>query len=432
MLQNKQSTITKYSAGMLALFTAGILSACAGEDGKIKAEPVEGEIVSEEGGSEDTAAGAEGEGQKPALPEDTGNGNPEDGGEDAAAEAEADAEKEKLKEWFGENCITEQTFQVKLSEYEGEVYFVPYRPVREDMEFFMQIVQDGEIMAEINSYVPEALQGEKFVSLDAVSFFDVNFDGNTDIVLVETYGDATFAAVYYGFPGFEDARDGYFWKQEQLSERLTETLGTVTVSEMRSYLTGGKKNGEFAGYQEAYEAVIRLCELDNPGPTEYSEGTQYDLIDFDGDDIPELVAGINGYRMSLYTFSEGSVYTLMDTWGYGAMGNAGYEYSPGKNSLRNYNADYAGLINYLTYMEIGQQHSLEKVVQIVIYNFDDVNGNGMPDEEEQESFGCYGVNKIDGRVVTQEECDAFDAGGYEYIEGKMSAEELLTRLKTSH
>ena len=425
MFRLNQSRVRKSGVCALALCTAGMHSACAGADGKVQIEPVKSEIVHEEN-EPDTVPEAGDESQE-TLPEKTENDHAGDAGNNGNS-AEASAETEKLKEQFGENCITEQTFKVGLSEYEEEVYFVPYHPVEDGQAFFMQIVRDGEILTQINGYVPESLEGERFGSLDAVSFFDINFDGNTDIVLIETYGDTTFAAVYYGVPGFADEHDGYFWEQGQLSDRLTESLDTVTISKIRGFLSEGKKNGEFSGYQEAYESIIRLRELENSGETEYSEGMQYDLIDFDGDDIPELVAGVNGYHVSLYTYSEGSVYVLMDSWAYGAMGNAGFEYSPGNNSLRNYNADYAGAINYLTYMTIGQQHSLEQVVQIVIYNFDDVNGNGIPDEEEQGSIGYYGVNKIDGREVTAEECAAYDLGGYEYIEGKMSAAKLLEEL----
>ena len=40
----------------------------------------------------------------------------------------------------------------------------------------------------------------------------------------------------------------------------------------------------------------------------------YNLIYFNDDDIPELVVGVNGYYTSLYTYSDGKVYTLMDHW----------------------------------------------------------------------------------------------------------------------
>lgn len=429
MLQNNQKFIKKCFVGIAALLTAEALSACAGEQEKIKVEPVKVEIVNDEEDGKETENGAEGTTQIAAPPEHAGNDTektPADG--EAADKEETSAAAEELKKQFGENCIVEQTFEFELGQNGEKLYFVPYMP-QSGQDFYMEIVKDGAVLSEMKGYVPEALQGKKFVSLDAVSFFDVNFDGITDILLIETYGDTTFAAVYYGDVSFAELGDVYFKAQSRLSERLTESLDVVAISQIRAFLSGGKKNGEFSGYQEAYEAVVRLRELENPGPTDYSKGTQYDLIDFDGDDIPELVAGNNGYHMSLYTYSDGSVYALMNDWAYGAMGNAGYEYSPGKNSLRNYNADYAGLVNYLTYMTIGQQHSLEQVVQIVIYNFDDVNENGIPDEEEQDSYGNYGTLKIDGKEVTEEECDVYDAGEYEYIEGKMSADELLAELQ---
>ena len=424
MFRIKRLFSKKQGICVLALLTAGLFSACAGEQEKIEIDPVEVITVDEEEDGKEAVSDANDGAQTGVSPEETGNGAVDSETE----EKEKTSAIEALKEQYGEDCLTDQIFEIELTVNGEKVMFVPHWS-QSDGTFYMQIIRNGEVLSEWSGYVPDALQGKTFVSLDAVSFFDVNFDGITDIVMVETYGDKTFAAVYFGDSFMAEMCDWYFQEKRGLSERLTESLDEVTISGIRNLLSGGKKNGEFSCYQEAYEAVIAQRELENPGPTEYSKGMQYDLIDFDGDDIPELAAGINGYYMSLYTYSEGSVYALMYDWGYGAMGNAGYEYSPGKNSLRNYNADYAGLVMYLTYMTIGQQHSLEQVVQIVIYNFDDVNGNGMPDEAEQDSFGEYGVNKIDGRVVTEEECGVYDVGGYEYIEGSMSADELLEKLK---
>lgn len=168
--------------------------------------------------------------------------------------------------------------------------------------------------------------------------------------------------------------------------------------------------------------VSRLCELEGSGEIEYN------LIYFDEDDIPELVAGENGYYASLYTYDNGTVYTLMDRWPYGVMGNVGYEYVPRKNSLRNYNSDYAGAIRYTTYMAVNNQHSWDTVAEIVTYNFDDVNKNGFPDENEQDSMDYYSVSYIDDKEVSAEECDSYNVGEYEYIEGKMSLEELKSEL----
>lgn len=428
MFRKNRRVIQKQIVGMVFLLTAGVLSACAGEQGKTEEEQIKGGTAGEEEEGKEAENPVEDDAQAAVLPEkadDNGEKESDSGG--AADKKEASVTEEELKKQFGNDCITDQIFEFELTANGERVSFVPCKS-QSSGDFYMKIVGEGGVLSKRSGYVPDALQGKTFASLDAAAFFDVNFDGVTDIVLVETYGNTTFAAVYFGDLFLAEMCDLYYTAQRDLSERLTESLDVVTIPKIRELLSGGKKNGEFSGYQEAYEAVVRLRELENPGPTEYSAGTQYDLIDFDGDDIPELVAGNNGYHMSLYTYSQGSVYALMNDWAYGAMGNAGYEYSPGKNSLRNYNADYAGLINYLTYMTIGQQHSLEQVVQIVIYNFDDVNENGVPDEEEEESYGNYGTLKIDGEEVTEEECDVYDMGEYKYIEGKMSADELLAEL----
>lgn len=332
--------------------------------------------------------------------------------EDAAGE-------EYIKGLFGDNCIVGQTFEVELSAYNGKVWFVPYAPSADNKDFHIQIVQDGEVLEEITAYVPDDLAGKKFSSLDAVAFFDINYDDITDILLIETYGDATFAAVYYGCAGYYRS---YFLLKDQLSETISDKVETLTIPAIRSFLSNGKKNGEFSDYQEAYRAVSRLYDMEG------SNERKYDLIYIDDDDTPELVAAVNGYYMNLYTYSQGKVYTLMDYWGYGAMGNSGYAYVPERNSLRNYNTDYAGAILYTTYMEVSRQKTIEISVEIKTYNFDDVNGNGVPDGDELEaSLGNYSVSYVEDREITEEEWSAYEKGEYEYIEGKMSLEQLLAK-----
>lgn len=192
---------------------------------------------------------------------------------------------------------------------------------------------------------------------------------------------------------------------------------------IRELLSGGKKNGEFADHREAYDAASRLCELEGP------EDRTYDLVYVDEDETPELVAGVNGYYTSLYTFRDGRIYTLMDRWTYGVMGNVGYEYAPRKNNLRNYNNDYAGAILYTTYMKVNDRHAIETTVEIRTVNFDDANQNGVPDEEEMGSYGRYGVSYIDGKEVSAEECVSYDEGDYEMLIGTMSLQELQAALK---
>lgn len=182
------------------------------------------------------------------------------------------------------------------------------------------------------------------------------------------------------------------------------------------------------GWREAYAAEAEQFGLEFPEQNGGGARILYSLIDFDGDDTPELAAVLDGYCVSLYTYADGEVYMLMDRWAYGAMGNAGYEYCPGKNSLRNYNSDYAGLIMYTTYMSISPDYTMEMTAQIETYNFDDVNGNGVPDENEYDSAFNYCVSYYDGEEISDEAAAAFDAGEYEYIEGTMSFDELIGAL----
>lgn len=390
----------KRKAIIFTLLLSGALTACGGREAEEKKEEAP-EISQMDADTADDA------------------GDVEEALESEPEETEAKQEEPSdVAQQFGETCIADQTFQVSLSEYEGKVWFVPRSPAEDGQDFSMEIVQNGEVLTRIVPYVPEELAGEPFTSLDAVSFYDVNYDGNTDIVLIETCGNTSFAAVYYGFSGDDELYGRAFVPQERLSEGLTGQAEPLTVAGLREILADGKKNGEFGSFQEAYAAVGRLSELES------EDALAYDLIDFDGDDVPELVTGAAGYYVSLYTYENGTVYQLMDHWSYGAMGNAGYEYAPGKNSMRNYNSDYAGAILYTTYMTMNDRHELDTVVQIETYNFDDVNKNGFPDEEEEASLGAYSISYIDGQEASVQECASYDMGGYEYMEPKMSLEEL--------
>lgn len=338
------------------------------------------------------------------------------------------AESQELKRMFGANCITEQTFEVEFSEYEEKVWFVPFAPAGAE-DFHIQLMQDGQELYELSTYVPKELAGEEFVSLDAAAFIDVNYDNNTDIILIETYGDTSFAVIYYGevWDAYYDGNiDVSFYAKERLSDSLTSSVEKLTIPVIRDFLGNGKRNGEFADYREAYLAVAKLKEMESGGKY------QYGLIYFDDDDLPELVADDPGYHVSLYTYHDGRIHSIMYEWGYGAMGNAGYEYCPGKSSVRNYNTDYAGLILYTSYWTLSDGYMLDGVVSIETLNFDDANGNGIPDEDEEESYGYYYVSYIDGVEVTVEKCESYSMGEYVWLgagSNGMSLEELADTLR---
>lgn len=102
--------------------------------------------------------------------------------------------------------------------------------------------------------------------------------------------------------------------------------------------------------------------------------------------------------------------------------------APKKNSIKNDNSDYAGAILHRTYMSINETDKLDTVVQIKTYNFDDVNQNGILDEDEMESFGKYSVNYIGSKKITDEEYNSYGTGTYQYIEVPMDIETLKSNL----
>lgn len=396
------------------------------------------------------------EGKKTSVEADTKEIAPDDPDtkESTATESTAEASNEEppldedpqmdenpqITAMFGDNCITSQTFEVTMSEYSDKVWFVPYYPSEDENASFIEIIQNGEVLSRIKTpYVPERLAGQSFRSLDAAGFFDVNFDGNTDILLIATYGNTAFAAVYYGSVEFDydyddkdfTKRKVRFYSQDDLSENASSNAKPLTVFGVRDYLTNGKTNGQFKSFQEAYQTLARLLTL------EWAETKlTYDLIYVNNDEIPELSAGHSGYFVSLYTYRDGTIYTLMDAWRYGVGGNNGYEYAPGKNNLRNIDVDGAGTEVYISYMTINEDYALETVASFKFYNYDDANENGIPDEGE---WGAEGYlegtySYIDGEyvLVPDEILDTYDLDDYyEHIDGDLSYDDLRTALKNS-
>ncbi len=155
----------------------------------------------------------------------------------------------------------------------------------------------------------------------------------------------------------------------------------------------------------------------------------YDLIYVNEDDVPELVADMQGYYVHLFTYTDGQLYTLMDSWSYGAMGNAGYEYVPYGNVIYNGNADHTGLIYRRYYMQIGPSGELENYYDqaLVIQHVENLNGNHFPPDEDEfldKPLYFYG----DAPITSEEYNAHLISGDYLLICGAMSQDEMLERL----
>lgn len=162
-----------------------------------------------------------------------------------------------------------------------------------------------------------------------------------------------------------------------------------------------------------------------------ADGTalSYALINFDGDDTPELVVS-HGSAVSLYTYAGGRVYTLMDAWGFGAGGNAGYEYVPGGNVMRNFNSDFVGAVRYETYYRIGEKHRFEPYYDQELYTtlFEDKNGNQVPDSDEPVDENTvhyyYGTNELSAEDYASMQIP----GNYEFLTAALTFAELQAAL----
>jgi hypothetical protein len=170
----------------------------------------------------------------------------------------------------------------------------------------------------------------------------------------------------------------------------------------------------YDSYKEAYLHMINLYDS-----AYRSSERECALVDYDGDDVPELVFDVNS-GVTMYTYKDSKVYKLIDDWGYGAGGNHGYDFIPGKKIIRNYNTDYAGLIMYETY--IGVELNGEEVVNnqknLKQTFFNDVNNNGVPDDGEDvgEDYVRYYLD--DKEITAEKYAEEVVQGAFENLNGK--------------
>lgn len=175
-------------------------------------------------------------------------------------------------------------------------------------------------------------------------------------------------------------------------------------------------------YSETYADKVR--ELSAKDST-----LQYALIDLIDNGVPELVVDHSGYDVSVYTWIEEEAVALMDQWSYGAMGNAGYEYLPGQNVIRNYNMESAGAVVYESYMEVNDAYEVVSIYDedLSIRHVRDVNGDGLIDEDEYSEEELYYLNETE---ISKEEYASYQiVGDYEPIKGSMSADAMIGLLQ---
>lgn len=133
-----------------------------------------------------------------------------------------------------------------------------------------------------------------------------------------------------------------------------------------------------SGWAQAY-----LNKMDEEA--QYVEGWstwKYDLVYLDDDNIPELVSGPDDCWVSVYTWRDGQLHTMMDEWGYGTWGNYGYEYVEYTGIVWHREAQYAGAIDYSIYDKVDENYDWETLIEYRTDYYVDTNGNGWVDDDD--------------------------------------------------
>ncbi len=289
----------------------------------------------------------------------------------------------------------------------------------------MTLVKAGKYLTNITSWAYVGTETDDIKKINAVSFFDYNGDGVKDILVIGESDTAEHILLEESVPD-----DSYYESPYGLSEALDEKLaGNYSVDAVKRELFGDNTSCTFDNYKDAYAHIAKLYQ--------YGGNYDYDLIDTDGDDTPEFVVSAGG-SVSLYTYENNRLNCLMHSWPYGAMGNIGYEYAPGKGVFFNLNNDFAGLIQNETYMikREGQGLTADFIVENLM--FDDKDGNGEPSDdetegmEEMEVFSSTYYNYT-GEDLTDEEIKEkialFNTYSFEELYGTKTYDEIMNDLK---
>ena len=320
-------------------------------------------------------------------------------------------------------CDEEQSFEVVLRDGEDPVHFYSYADDPE--EIYMVLVKDGKRLESLSSFV----ESDDFAYLNqliAVGFFDFNGDGTKDIAVIGNASNGKHILLYQSINGTYS----YEWLAD-LDEKKAAAFGTdFTISGIKAALLGEQGEGTYGSYRELYAQLAKIYHLS-------SEDYRFALCYVDEDEVPELVIDNCGFGVSLFAYENGRAHCLMDNWGYGVGGNAGYYLAPGKGIFYNGDADYAGAIYYESYLSQKDGGEIATDYWVKYINFNDLGGDGVPSDEEWETEGEYEgsveyYNNTD-KEMTQEEIkamiDLYDSYPTEPLAADWEYETLLSALQ---
>lgn len=318
--------------------------------------------------------------------------------------------------------IKDQSFQVSVKGI-GKVDFISVTPNTNKSKYAdatFTIKKAGKTYEKLPGFEKNNIRtGKKFQKVEAVSFRDCNNDELDDIVIVNTYKNnnesESEARIY------TQGKDQKFSLDKELSSKINENVSDKTIDNITAYLEPKeetaknetteteKKEAEqkdtTAGWKKAYINWVNQ----RPNWT-------YELIDVNGDSIPEIAAIGPGMAQGCYvgTYGNGSVQEAQ-------ILRTGIYYMEGKNVIDNQSGSMGDYYDRVFKIQDG------KWVQIGDGSY--ITENDYPDEVDEYGNPIFDFTYTwNGVVVSEEDYDSklWEVFNMEAPETKMVSETGVT------
>ena len=197
-----------------------------------------------------------------------------------------------------EGKIADQSFEITLAPW-GKVTFASYEPSEDgeptaDVTF--RIIQDGKVITTLDGvYNDNIRSNQSFLSVDAVSFPDIDGDGYMDLITITSYDFTSGPDVGQGYTEARIYRGnsyGYFVYDRGLSNVVNSALTEITVASVREFVDIGGTHtsaGEQSTLDVQTSTVWKDSYIDVVKNADPNEWDGFALIYLDDDDVPELI-----------------------------------------------------------------------------------------------------------------------------------------------
>lgn len=157
---------------------------------------------------------------------------------------------------------------------------------------------------------------------------------------------------------------------------------------------------------------------------------KYDFIYLDDDNIPELVVSESRNWISVYSYKDGEVHTILDC-GLASLANECYEYYPRTGIVYFTGYTDAMATFWEKYYRLNEKYMLENEYYVTFCSYNDLNGNGQRDMNEPMIENNIEEIWYEGRQISQGEYEALPYSKYSFedLSGKKTTQEAIEALQ---